>query len=40
MVKLDAFWIYKSDVTVAQYTAFLNAVAVSDPYNLYNSGSP
>ena len=25
------------DVTIAQYTAFLNAVASSDPYGLYNS---
>ena len=27
----------KYDVTAAQYTAFLNAVAASDPYNLYNT---
>ena len=27
----------KYDVTVGQYTAFLNAVATTDPYSLYNS---
>lgn len=33
------YQIGKYDVTLAQYTAFLNAVAtVSDPYGLYNSG--
>jgi len=26
------------DVTVAQYCQFLNAVAATDPYGLYNSG--
>ena len=28
----------KDDVTVGQYTAFLNAVAATDTYGLYNSG--
>ena len=28
----------KYDVTMAQYTQFLNAVAKTDPYGLYNSG--
>ncbi len=28
----------KYDVTMAQYTEFLNAVAKTDPYGLYNSG--
>jgi sulfatase modifying factor 1 len=30
-----AFRIGKYDVTVGQYTAFLNAVAATDPYGLY-----
>jgi len=30
--------IAKNDVTVAQYTVFLNAVAKTDAYGLYNSG--
>jgi formylglycine-generating enzyme required for sulfatase activity len=33
-----AYNIGKYDVTTAQYTAFLNAVAQTDPYGLYNSG--
>ena len=28
----------KYDVTIGQYTEFLNAVATSDPYSLYNTG--
>jgi formylglycine-generating enzyme required for sulfatase activity len=32
------YQIGKYDVTVAQYTTFLNAVAASDPYGLYDSG--
>jgi formylglycine-generating enzyme len=32
----SSFAIGKYDVTLAQYTAFLNAVAKSDPYGLYN----
>ena len=31
------YQIGKYDVTVAQYTAFLNAVATSDPFGLYNT---
>ena len=31
------FLIGKYEVTIAQYTAFLNAVAASDPYGLYNT---
>ena len=31
-----AYSIGKYEVTVGQYTAFLNAVAASDPYSLYN----
>ncbi|MBU6276129.1 MAG: SUMF1/EgtB/PvdO family nonheme iron enzyme [Planctomycetes bacterium] len=30
------FRISKTEVTIGQYTAFLNAVAASDPYGLYN----
>ena len=30
----------KYDVTAAQYTAFLNAVAATDPYGLYNPAMP
>ena len=33
-----AFQMGTYDVTIAQYTAFLNAVAQTDPYALYNSG--
>ncbi len=29
--------ISKYEVTIAQYAAFLNAVAASDPHGLYNS---
>ncbi len=29
--------ISRNEVTIAQYTAFLNAVAASDPYGLYNT---
>jgi len=32
-----SYQIGKYDVTIGQYTAFLNAVAKSDPYSLYNS---
>ena len=32
-----AYQMGKYDVTLAQYSAFLNAVARSDPYGLYNS---
>jgi sulfatase modifying factor 1 len=32
-----AYNIGKYEVTVAQYTAFLNAVAATDTYNLYNT---
>jgi sulfatase modifying factor 1 len=32
----DAFQIGKYEVTIQQYTDFLNAVAASDPYSLYN----
>jgi sulfatase modifying factor 1 len=32
------YQIGKYDVTIGQYTAFLNAVAVTDTYGLYNSG--
>ena len=30
------FWIGKFEVTIAQYCAFLNAVAAEDPYGLYD----
>ena len=30
------YYIGTYEVTVAQYTEFLNAVAASDPYGLYN----
>jgi formylglycine-generating enzyme required for sulfatase activity len=30
------YYIGSYDITVAQYTAFLNAVALTDPYGLYN----
>jgi formylglycine-generating enzyme required for sulfatase activity len=33
----DAFQIGKYEVTIQQYTDFLNAVAASDPYSLYNT---
>ena len=37
--RVDAnYSIGKYEVTVGQYSAFLNAVAVSDPYRLYNKG--
>jgi formylglycine-generating enzyme required for sulfatase activity len=32
----DVFNIGKYEVTIEQYTAFLNAVAATDPYSLYN----
>ena len=32
----DAFQMGKYEVTIQQYTDFLNAVAASDPYSLYN----
>ena len=32
----DAYRISKYEVTIQQYTDFLNAVAASDPYSLYN----
>ena len=35
-VVADAFQIGKYEVTIQQYTDFLNAVAASDPYSLYN----
>lgn len=31
-----SYWIGKNDVTVEQYTAFLNAVAATDTYHLYD----
>ncbi|NBV47376.1 MAG: PEP-CTERM sorting domain-containing protein, partial [Planctomycetia bacterium] len=31
------YQIGKYDVTIQQYTDFLNAVALSDPYSLYNT---
>ncbi|MFM8290591.1 MAG: PEP-CTERM sorting domain-containing protein, partial [Planctomycetia bacterium] len=33
----DSYQIGKYDVTISQYTDFLNAAAKSDPYSLYNS---
>jgi hypothetical protein len=37
--RVDAnYSIGKYEVTVGQYSAFLNAVAASDPYRLYNPG--
>src|SRR5262245_26551178 len=33
-----AYRIAKTEVTNAQYVMFLNAVAASDPFGLYNSG--
>jgi len=33
----DAFRIGKYEVTIQQYTDFLNAVAATDPYSLYNT---
>jgi len=33
----EAFRIGKYEVTIGQYTAFLNAAAKSDPYSLYNT---
>jgi sulfatase modifying factor 1 len=33
----DAFQIGKYEVTIQQYTDFLNAVAATDPYSLYNT---
>lgn len=37
--RVDAnYAIGKYEVTIAQYSAFLNAVAASDPYRLYNPG--
>ena len=37
--RVDAnYSIGKYEVTVGQYSAFLNAVAASDPYSLYNKG--
>jgi formylglycine-generating enzyme required for sulfatase activity len=33
----DRFAIGKHEVTISQYTTFLNSVAVSDPYGLYNA---
>jgi sulfatase modifying factor 1 len=36
-VVADAFQIGKYEVTIQQYTDFLNAVAASDPYSLYNT---
>jgi formylglycine-generating enzyme required for sulfatase activity len=33
----DSFQIGKYEVTIGQYTDFLNAVAASDPYSLYNT---
>lgn len=33
-----AYRIARNATTIAQYTAFLNAVATTDPYNLYNPG--
>jgi sulfatase modifying factor 1 len=33
-----SYQIGKYDVTIGQYTEFLNAVAASDPYSLYNTG--
>ncbi len=33
----DAFQIGKYEVTIGQYTDFLNAVAATDPYSLYNA---
>ncbi|HLB33110.1 MAG: hypothetical protein A3F67_00995 [Verrucomicrobia bacterium RIFCSPHIGHO2_12_FULL_41_10] len=34
--QLVSYWIGKNDVTVEQYTAFLNAVAATDTYHLYD----
>jgi formylglycine-generating enzyme required for sulfatase activity len=34
----DAYQIGKYDVTIGQYTAFLNAVAATDTYSLYTAG--
>ena len=33
----NPFWIGKYEVTIGQYTEFLNAVAVTDTYSLYNA---
>lgn len=32
----DTFRISRNETTITEYTAFLNAVATTDPYNLYN----
>lgn len=32
------FWIGKYEVTIAQYSAFLNAIAKADPYGVYDPG--
>lgn len=34
----DTLRISRNETTIAQYTAFLNAKATTDPYNLYNPG--
>jgi formylglycine-generating enzyme required for sulfatase activity len=34
----STYWMSKTETTVAQYGAFLNSQAASDPNNLYNSG--